>query len=55
VGSAQTVSDGLADLLEQTEAQELMLAGQIFDHDARLRSFEIAALAMKSLGQLALV
>lgn len=55
VGSAQTVSDGLAELLEQTQAQELMLAGQIFDHEARLRSFEIAAHAMKSLGQSALV
>jgi hypothetical protein len=37
--------------LQQTQAQELMLAGQIFDHEARLRSFEIAAYAMKSLGQ----
>jgi luciferase family oxidoreductase group 1 len=55
VGSAQTVSDGFASLLEQTQAQELMLAGQIFDHEARLRSFEIAALAMKNLTQSALV
>lgn len=54
VGSAQTVSDGFASLLEQTQAQELMLAGQIFDHDARLRSFEIAAYAMKNLTQSAL-
>lgn len=55
VGSAQTVSDGLAELLQQTQAQELMLAGQIFDHESRLQSFEIAAHAMKSLGQSALV
>jgi len=55
VGSAQTVSDGFASLLEQTQAQELMLAGQIFDHEARLRSFEIAAHAMKNLTQSALV
>ena len=55
VGSAQTVSDGFASLLEQTQAQELMLAGQIFDHEVRLRSFEIAAHAMKNLTQSALV
>lgn len=53
VGSAQTVREGFTELLQQTQAQELMLAGQIFDHDARLRSFEIAANAMQSLPQFA--
>lgn len=55
VGSAQTVSEGFAELLQKTQAQELMLAGQIFDHDSRLRSFEIAAHAMQNLTQSALV
>jgi hypothetical protein len=29
--------------IERTGADELMIAGQIFDHDARLRSYEITA------------
>jgi hypothetical protein len=28
--------------VERTGADELMIAGQIFDHSARLRSYEIA-------------
>jgi hypothetical protein len=34
---------GIADLVAATQADELMLTAQIFDHDARLHSFEIAA------------
>lgn len=49
VGGPDRVCQGLERLLEKTKAQELMFAGQIFDHSARLRSFEIAAQAMKSL------
>jgi hypothetical protein len=37
------VRRGIADLVAATQADELMLTAQIFDHDARLRSFEIAA------------
>jgi hypothetical protein len=29
--------------IERTGADELMIAGQIFDHTARLRSYEITA------------
>ena len=34
---------GLAAFLKETGVDELMIAGQIFDHGARLHSFEIAA------------
>ena len=43
VGSPAAVRRGIADLVAATQADELMLTAQIFDHDARLRSFEIAA------------
>jgi luciferase family oxidoreductase group 1 len=43
VGSAETVRRGLEAFIELTKADELMAAGQIFDHRARLRSFEILA------------
>jgi alkanesulfonate monooxygenase SsuD/methylene tetrahydromethanopterin reductase-like flavin-dependent oxidoreductase (luciferase family) len=43
VGSAQTVRAGLARFIERTRADELMVSGHIFDHGARLRSFEILA------------
>ena len=43
VGSPETVRHGLLAFAERTGADELMLTSQIFDHDARLRSFEIVA------------
>lgn len=43
VGDQQGVRHGLQALLRETEADELMINGQIFDHQARLRSFEIVA------------
>jgi luciferase family oxidoreductase group 1 len=43
VGSPQTVQRGLSQIAERTRADELIVASQIFDHGARLRSFEIAA------------
>ena len=43
VGSPRTVQDGLAAFAERTGADELMITSSIFDHAARLRSFEIAA------------
>jgi len=43
VGSRETVKLGLQRILDETGADELILAGQIYDHAARLRSFEIAA------------
>ncbi|QCP49006.1 LLM class flavin-dependent oxidoreductase [Trinickia violacea] len=43
VGSRETVRAGLASIIAETGADELMLTAQIYDHVARLRSFEIAA------------
>ena len=43
VGSPQTVRAGLAAFAERTGADELMITSSIYDHAARLRSFEIAA------------
>ncbi|WP_406696997.1 LLM class flavin-dependent oxidoreductase [Singulisphaera sp. Ch08] len=48
VGSPASVRQTLETLIEATEADELMLTGQIFDHEARLRSFQIAAEARKT-------
>jgi alkanesulfonate monooxygenase SsuD/methylene tetrahydromethanopterin reductase-like flavin-dependent oxidoreductase (luciferase family) len=43
VGSKETVRAGLAEFIAHTGADELMVTAQIFDHHARLRSFEITA------------
>ena len=43
VGGPETVRQGVADFVERTGADELIVTGQIFDHAARLRSYEILA------------
>jgi luciferase family oxidoreductase group 1 len=43
VGSPETVRAGLESFIELTKADEIMVTAQIFDHRARLRSFEILA------------
>jgi luciferase family oxidoreductase group 1 len=43
VGSPATLRKQLEALVESTEADEVIATAQIFDHEARLRSFEIAA------------
>ena len=43
VGSPDTVRRGLERFVEQTRADELMVASAIYDHSARLRSYEILA------------
>src|ERR1700686_1608564 len=43
VGSVKTVKQGLADFIARTGADELMVTAQIFDHRARLQSFQITA------------
>jgi len=45
IGSPATVEAGLADFIARTGADELMITSSIFDHAARLRSFEITARA----------
>jgi luciferase family oxidoreductase group 1 len=43
IGSPTTVKKGLERILAETDAEELMLNAMIFDHAARLRSYEIVA------------
>jgi luciferase family oxidoreductase group 1 len=43
VGDKEQVRTRLQAVLDQTGADELIIASQIFDHEARLRSFEIIA------------
>lgn len=43
VGSAETVIQGLQGFVEETGADELIVAAAIHDHHARLRSYEILA------------
>jgi luciferase family oxidoreductase group 1 len=43
VGSPDTVRRRVESLIARTDADELILTSQIYDHAARLRSFEIAA------------
>ena len=45
IGSPDTVRAGLADLLERTQADELMITTLTHDPEARLRSFELVAKA----------
>jgi len=46
VGSRETVRQGLAALVEQTGADELMIVSDVYDHDLRLRSFRMIAEVM---------
>jgi luciferase family oxidoreductase group 1 len=48
VGSAETVRRELEDFLAATQVDELMIATAVYDHAARLRSFEIVAEVAKS-------
>jgi len=43
IGSEATVLKQVQDFLARTGADELMITSQIFEHAARLRSYEIAA------------
>ncbi|WP_142847476.1 LLM class flavin-dependent oxidoreductase [Telmatospirillum sp. J64-1] len=43
VGSPETVRQGLKEFIGLTQPDELMVTAQIYDHAARLRSFEILA------------
>jgi luciferase family oxidoreductase group 1 len=43
IGSPETVRAGLEKLVEETGADELMVVSDVYDHGARLRSFEMIA------------
>ena len=47
VGSPAAVREGMAAFVKRTGIDELMVTAAIFDHGARLRSFEIAATAAR--------
>jgi luciferase family oxidoreductase group 1 len=49
VGSLQTVRRELAAFIDRTRPDELIVASQIFDHQAQLRSYELTADAMDAL------
>lgn len=49
-GSPASVRRQLANLIERYQPDEIILTGQIHDHAARLRSFEIGAEAMREVG-----
>jgi luciferase family oxidoreductase group 1 len=53
VGSLETVRRRLEDLLDETGANEVIATAQIFDHAARLRSFEIAADVFRQINEAA--
>jgi luciferase family oxidoreductase group 1 len=50
IGSRDTVKRILKSFIEQTGADELMITSQIFDHPARLRSYEITAELHEAFG-----
>jgi luciferase family oxidoreductase group 1 len=51
IGSPGTVEQQLRDFIAYTGADELMITSQIFDHAARLRSYELTADIHKKLTQ----
>ncbi|RWA98446.1 LLM class flavin-dependent oxidoreductase [Mesorhizobium sp.] len=53
VGAPETVRQGIEAFVQRTGADELMVTAQIFDHAARVRSFEILADVHKSLSEAA--
>jgi luciferase family oxidoreductase group 1 len=51
VGSPETVGRGIEAFAARTGADELIVTSQIFDHAARLRSYEIVAEARRALAR----
>jgi len=49
VGAPETVHRWLAGFLQRTRVNELVLSSHVFDHQARVRSFGIAAEALRTL------
>ncbi len=47
IGTRERVSEGLAALVEETGAEELIIVTDVYDHDARCRSLELTAAAMR--------
>jgi luciferase family oxidoreductase group 1 len=51
IGSPATVRRELGAFIEKTGADELMLTSMVYDHDARLRSYELTAQVRDELGK----
>jgi luciferase family oxidoreductase group 1 len=51
IGSKATLQDDLGAFLAQTQANEIMATSHIFNHQARLRSYELLAETMQVIGQ----
>ena len=49
-GSPDTVRSGIDQILARTQADELIIVSDVFDHAARLRSYELIAQAVQSQG-----
>ena len=52
VGAPETVAAKIAELLRAVEVDEVILVSDLFRHVDRLRSYEIAMQAMRSVGAL---
>jgi alkanesulfonate monooxygenase SsuD/methylene tetrahydromethanopterin reductase-like flavin-dependent oxidoreductase (luciferase family) len=50
VGTPDVVRERIEAFVHKTGVDELMITGQIYDHAARLRSFEIAAQLRDAMG-----
>ena len=50
VGSPASVEEGIRNLLRRTQADELIFASHIYDHKARLRSYQIVAEVGQRMG-----
>ena len=51
IGSPSTVRDKLREFIADTRADELMIAGAMHDHSARMHSYEIAARVREELAR----
>jgi alkanesulfonate monooxygenase SsuD/methylene tetrahydromethanopterin reductase-like flavin-dependent oxidoreductase (luciferase family) len=55
VGGTDAVRDGLAALLSETGADELMVVSDIYDHSARLHSYDLIAAAHAEKGDVSMM
>ncbi|SFV36729.1 LLM class flavin-dependent oxidoreductase [Hyphomicrobium facile] len=51
VGSPETVRTGINALIDETAADEIMIVSDVYDHNARLRSFELIAAVHETSGK----
>ena len=49
IGSADKILEEIKAFIAKTEADELMITSQVFDHAARLHSYEITAIVYARL------